>query len=181
MKALKPAILITILSLLALACQKVTNDTLDKSTLYVFNPGDTLVYFSNSDSDTFLVAENREYTMNSDKTHNIETLQVSTTQIKANNDSSSFGFSIYRVGMNSTNLDFRNIYFTITGTASFNHTMEIGHTTISNVFILNRGSDNSTSSSDISILYYTHKYGIVGYELVTGERIILGEQYLGNR
>ncbi|HUW06788.1 MAG TPA: hypothetical protein VMW01_11070 [Williamwhitmania sp.] len=181
MRVLKSLATIAILSLPALACQNITNDTLDKSTLYVFNPGDTLVYYSNSASDTFLVTENRERTINSDKTHNIETLQVSTTQIKANNDSSSFGFSIYRVGMSSTNLDFRNIDFTITGTASFNNTLKTGHTTISNVFILNRGTDNSTSSSDISILYYTHKYGIVGYELVTGERMILGEQYLGNR
>lgn len=181
MRTVKPAILITMLSLLALSCQKVTNDTLDKSTLYVFNPGDTLVYYSNSANDTFLVTENREYTINSDKTHNIETLQVSTTEINPNNNSSNFGFSIYRMGMNSTNLYFRNIDFIITGAASFNNTLETGHTTISNVFILNRGTDNSTSSSDISILYYTHKYGIVGYELVTGERMILGEQYLVNQ
>lgn len=181
MKTVKPAILITTLSLLVLSCQKVTNDTLDKSTLYVYNPGDTLVYYSSSANDTFLIAENSEYTINSDKTHNIETLKISSTQIKANNDSSSFGFSIYRVGMNSTNLYFRNIYFTITGAASFNNTLETGHTTISNVFILNRGTDNSTSSSDISILYYTHKYGIVGYELVTGEKMLIGEQYIANR
>jgi hypothetical protein len=169
---------VIVLGFFFMGCEKTTYEYLDKSNLYEFKVGDTLLYNGVMNIDTFEVSRVEISMLNSDKTHNFETLGITVTQVNKNCTSYCYGFSVQWIASHGAHLQFRNFSGYMTKLISSNNSYEIGDYTIENVFFVEFEPTDLDNDKNINTIYYTHKYGIIGYKLISGEEFVLDEKCL---
>ncbi|MDA3890316.1 MAG: hypothetical protein PF517_01480 [Salinivirgaceae bacterium] len=149
---------------------------MDKNNLYKFKVGDTLIYKGTTVCDTFAVSRVEVSMTNSDKIHNYEMLGVDVTEVNNNCTSYCFGYVLVRRAEQSTTITFRNILRALPHNTSSNNSYQIGQYTINNVYIIENQNVETDNEKNVTTIWYTHKYGIIAYKLISGEELVLDEK-----
>ncbi|MBN1187538.1 MAG: hypothetical protein JXB49_35000 [Bacteroidales bacterium] len=176
-------ILALIFCVLFSSCEKKNYLYLPDYTRCKFKYNDTLLYFGGELSDTFLVTfamggfrsiDNRTYI----EEYIFTTYEVSDTcsdTIPYSCEGYHFAWGAYS---ESVLLQFRNIDTKLEfSDQSDTNTYRLGNKTVPDVFYF-EGENKNIKPEDISKLYYTYKYGIIAYELFTGELYKMDERYI---
>jgi hypothetical protein len=150
--------------------------SLDRHNWYVYKTKDTLVYKSTISNDTFVVAKINNYWFDSDK-KNIEVLEITLPEINLNCSPYCVGMSIQHT-YNAFSLNFRNINYGIKIDPSHDTLINypIGNHSINDVFVLPSNFPQK-EQKDVKTAYFTLIYGVIAYELFTGEVFELDEKY----
>lgn len=163
------------------SCDKTYYSYLDKNSYYVFIQGDTLTYKGISVTDTFCVTKIEENFRSVDKRVNIEQLTIYVPELTVNCKDSSYdfcrGIHILRDAEKRTSVFFRNDYSSSVESFPVG-TYKIGSTLVNNVYTVNFRVPNKINQKDVTMIYYTHKYGIIAYELINGEKVEIEEKCL---
>lgn len=164
------------------ACTKHSYFDLPANSLCIFDVGDTLIYASEQKCDTFLVKyRTLGYEVWDSRTHK-QSFHINFIEITDScRDAESFnchGFLISRLGTtNDFFIGFRNINDWIS-TDSGSISLQLGNKVIDDVYSEEYSEPANKKVRDVRKIYYTHKYGLVAYELFTGELFDLDERYI---
>jgi hypothetical protein len=150
---------------------------IDRDTWYTFEQGDTLVYRGTISIDTYYIEKKLNYYEDIDK-KDIEKLELSIPQINMNCQSYCDGIRIIRIP-NSSSVYFRNCHGSHRNDSDYYPIIDypIGQHVIKNVYVLPTGELAATNPKDLKKVYYTLIYGVIAYELFTGEVFELDESY----
>ncbi len=154
---------------------------LDKNKLYIFQVGDTLIYKSRISSDTFIVAVNdRGMRLESDELY-YETQIVYIHELTGDCKDSTLNYCSVMIIRNdveeSVSVSFRNMTFHLDKDTFDIVNYNIGNKTLKGVYEVKFSSLGKENDKEIKTFYYTYKYGIIAYELLTGELFELEERY----
>ncbi|MBN1187539.1 MAG: hypothetical protein JXB49_35005 [Bacteroidales bacterium] len=154
---------------------------MDKNSAYAFEQGDTLIYKGSSLTDTFYVASIEKGFRSVDKTVEIEQVTIHIPELTKNCNDSTYdyclGIHILRDAEKYTSIDFRNDFSSLVESFPL-VSYKIGMTLVNNVYAINFRVPNKINPKDVKMVYYTHKYGIIAYELADGEKVEIEEKYL---
>ena len=156
-----------------LSCNDDSTDYLNSKTLYKFSENDILIYKGEESIDTFKVSMVNKRMEKWDHTYYHEILDVRVPNINQDCNPYCSGFFIKRIANNSTHIFFRNADIFINHPVS---KCKIGSLTIDNVYNIELTSVPTDISKNIKTLFYHHNYGIIAYELISGERLELEEK-----
>lgn len=154
---------------------------LDKQTYYIFKPGDTLFYDGNK-TDTFKVTKVNDYIMNSDK-KDYEIFDVNLIELTRDCKDSLIDYcncaNWTRGKADDFSINFRNVSYIYLDNVSYNDTYKIGSHLISNVHIyLNNSTSKKANNKSIKKVYYSHRLGIISYELLNGNKYEMRESLI---
>ena len=181
MKNLIKLLIITLTIFLFTCCEKKSYIDLDKESYYQFDINDTLVYKGDITSDTFMVYNIYKETYSIDKRIYIERLTVELHELTKDCTDSTYDYclaAIFRDANQGTQLYFRNDrsdyrFVEEAPITDYN----IGQYSFSEVYKIDYQLLNEPTKKDVRTVYYTHKYGIIAYELLSGEIVELDEKY----
>lgn len=134
-------------------------------------------------NDTFLVSMvDTGYSVADENYHyqrSIVRAKELTKNCSANDYNYCLGMRLNPLGNDNTWIEFRGINRNINTNSSI-VTYTLGNKSIKNVYRIKITYNESeyNSPKDVKLIYYTHIYGIIAYELVTGELFELDEQYI---
>ncbi len=180
-KVMKIVLLLLTAGIILVSCEKQSYYYLQGDTS-IFKYGDTLIYNSDQKSDTFLIVESRVSFKVWDNRTYIQQYDFTSYEITYNcPDSGTFECGPYSftryADRENIRFYFRDIdgNFEITNN-SFN--ISIDNKTIRYVFMCEYPVPDILKDRDVKKVYYTHKYGVIAYELFTGELFKLDKRYI---
>lgn len=153
----------------------------DKQTYYIFKAGDTLFY-DGIKTDTFKVNVTRDYILNSDK-KDYEMFEVNLTELTGDCKDSIIDYcncvNWQRGKDDDFSINFRNIIFKYVENVTYNDSYKIGSHLILNVHVYaDELPTDKTNSKTIKKVYYSHRLGIIAYELLNGNKYEIRESLI---
>ncbi len=166
-----------------MSCDKEQYNYLDSANPYIFKNGDTIIYKGNTIRDTFIVTDIHDYWEISDKKYHNQIRDIKVSETGKNCEPYCWGFEIVREGgNNNTSIQFRNLSSALTNITKVLDSYKIGTIALSNVYYVDYASyinaSDTASPKNLKAYYYTRKYGIIAYDLLSGEKIEIDEKFL---
>jgi hypothetical protein len=154
-----------------LSCKK-EDHSIDRN-IFRFNRMDTLIFKSINQNDTFIIRNIEDYWTEIDGI-NIENIHITFQQLNSDCYPACRGYEIY-MSYDGIALAFRNIVRSVSWHSYGQYTL--GNHKLHNVSLIRNMT--SINTEDVKNIYYHFNYGVIAYELMSGELFELDEKYIG--